>query len=60
MKALSFDDIQLMPRYNNITSRRDVDTSVKFGDRKLDIPVLSSNMDTITGHKMAYEMSRLG
>lgn len=60
MRALSFDDIQLMPRYNNITSRRDVDTSVKFGDRKLDIPVLSSNMDTITGHKMAHEMSRLG
>lgn len=60
MKALSFDDIQLMPRYNNITSRKDVDTSIKFGDLLLRMPVLSSNMDTITGPKMACKIYELG
>jgi IMP dehydrogenase len=60
MKALSFDDISLVPRYNNITSRRDVDTSVQFGDLSLRIPVFSANMDTITGPEMAWKMHELG
>jgi IMP dehydrogenase len=60
MRALSFDDISLMPRYNNIPSRRDVDTSVQFGGLRLRVPILSANMDTITGHKMARRMHSLG
>jgi IMP dehydrogenase len=60
MKALSFDDISLVPRYNNIASRRDVDTSVQFGDLQLTIPVFSANMDTITGVRMAQKMHELG
>lgn len=60
MKALSYDDITLVPRFNDIPSRRDVDTSVQFGDRKLDIPIMSANMDTITGPDMARKMSYLG
>jgi len=60
MKALSFDDISLVPRYNNITSRRDVDTGVRFGDLDLKIPIFSSNMDTVTGTDMARTMYQLG
>lgn len=60
MKTLSFDDISLVPRYNNITSRKDVDTSVQFGDLNLKIPVFSSNMDTVTGYEMARTMDSLG
>jgi len=60
MRALSFDDISLMPRYNNITSRKDVDTGVKFGDLTLKIPILTANMDTITGHGMARSIQKLG
>jgi IMP dehydrogenase len=63
MKALSFDDISLVPRYNNIASRRDVDTSVRFGNLTLRVPVLSSNMDTVTGHRMSrsiYDQGGLG
>lgn len=59
-KGYSFDDVLLVPRYNDIPSRRDVDTSVQFGGLKLGIPVLSANMDTITGHEMAREMHKLG
>lgn len=60
MKALSFDDISLVPRYNNITSRRDVETKVQFGDLTLNMPVFSSNMDTVTGVTMARKMFELG
>lgn len=60
MKALSFDDISLVPRYNNIASRKDVSTNVQFGDLTLGIPVLSSNMDTITGLYMAAEIANEG
>ena len=58
MKALSFDDISLVPRYNNIASRKDVDTSVQFGKLKLDIPIFSSNMDTVTGPEMAVTITQ--
>jgi len=60
MKALSFDDIQLVPRYNNIASRKDVSTGVQFGELTLNIPILSSNMDTITGVRMARTMRAQG
>lgn len=59
-KGYSFDDVLLVPRYNDIVSRRDVDTSMKFGGLNLRIPVLSSNMDTITGVQMASKMCYLG
>lgn len=59
-KALSFDDITLVPRYNDIPSRKNVDTSVQFGDLSLKIPILSANMNTVTGPKMAHEMHHLG
>ena len=60
MKALSFNDISLVPRFNNIASRKDADTSVQFGDLKLEIPVFSSNMDTVTGDQMAMSIRHLG
>jgi IMP dehydrogenase len=60
MKALSFDDISLVPRYNDIPSRNDVTTQVQFGDLTLAIPVFSANMDTITGSDMAREINFLG
>ncbi len=64
MKALSFDDISLVPRYNNIVSRNfdgvNQHTNVKFGALNLSIPIFSSNMDTITGARMARTIFGLG
>lgn len=60
MKMLTFDDITLVPAYNDIASRKDVDTSVYFGNLCLAIPILSANMDTITGSKMAKTIYHLG
>lgn len=60
MKSLTFDDITLVPAYNDIASRKDVDTFVQFGNMSLAIPILSSNMDTVTGSKMARVIYHLG
>lgn len=60
MKALSFNDVILVPNYNGIKSRKDVDTSVRFGSLSLGIPILSAAMDTITGPTMARKMFELG
>lgn len=59
-QGLTFDDVLLVPGYNGIRSRQAVDTSVYLGPIKLQIPIISSNMDTITGVSMAKTMVQLG
>lgn len=57
---LSFDDTLILPKFSEIKSRKDVDLSVRIAGMKLQLPVISSNMDTITGNKMATAMSLNG
>lgn len=59
-RGLTFDDVLLVPGYNGIRSRNMVTTSVKLQGRVFDIPVVSSNMDTITGLDMARLMASQG
>ena len=58
--ALCFDDVLILPQYSEIESRRDIDISTYLGDKKLQIPIISSPMDTVTGTKMATAMSAFG
>lgn len=59
--ALAFDDVLLIPKYNTISSRKDVDTSVKLSDHlQLKIPLIASCMDTVCEDTMAIEMWRNG
>ena len=53
--AITFDDVLLVPAYNNYDSRRLVDISMtdKTGKLSLQIPLMTANMDTITGSEMA-------
>lgn len=59
-QGLTFDDVLLIPNYNGIRSRQDVTTAVTCADRSFELPVISSNMDTITGISMANCMAKLG
>lgn len=59
-KGLTFDDVLMVPAYSDVRSRKNPDTSVMLGDIRFGIPVISSNMDTITGSKMAITMGELG
>jgi IMP dehydrogenase len=58
--ALTFDDILLIPRYSEIVPS-EVSTATDFArGKKLNIPVLSSAMDTVTENKIARIMAQLG
>lgn len=58
--TLSSDDVLLVPRFSFIESRKDVDTSVDFLGLKLKTPLISSNMDSVTGPLLASEMALNG
>ncbi len=58
--GLTFDDVVLVPGYNGIKSRKLVSTKVQLGETEFDIPLVSSNMDTVTGFEMANFMSGQG
>lgn len=60
MQFLSFDDVLLVPTFSEVVSRKDVDTSLDFLGVKLTVPVISSNMDTVTNSIVAHEMRKLG
>lgn len=60
--AITFDDVLLVPSYNHHESRRIVDISStdRLAKLTLALPVMSSNMDTITESKMANFMQSKG
>jgi IMP dehydrogenase len=58
--AYSFDDVLLVPQHSDIASRNDVDISTTVGRIKLTLPILSSNMDTVTEGEMAVAMHQAG
>ncbi len=56
----TFDDVLIKPNFSTIKSRKDVDISTKLGPLTLAIPIISANMDTVTGPHMAAAMSDAG
>ena len=60
-KALSYDDVLLVPKYSDIASRSDVDLSTDLDKViTLDIPIVGAPMDTVCGPEMATALSNLG
>ena len=56
-KALTFDDVQIVPRYSELKSREKVNLDSKFTpNTTLSLPLVASPMDTICEYKMANEM----
>jgi IMP dehydrogenase len=61
-ECYAYDDVLLVPEYSDITSRTDpsLDTTTIVGGIKLDIPLISSPMDTVTEAAMAISMGAMG
>jgi IMP dehydrogenase len=59
--GLAFDDVLIVPQLSEISSRSLVSTETQLaGDLRLQVPLISSNMDTVTMNRMAIAMARLG
>ena len=59
-EGITFDDVLLVPAYSEITPNMvDLSTNLTKGVR-LNIPMMSASMDTVTEHRMAIAMARQG
>jgi len=59
-EALTFDDVSLVPAYSNVLPR-DVDLTTRFSRQlKLNIPIVSAAMDTVTEARLAIAMAQMG
>jgi IMP dehydrogenase len=59
--GLTFDDVLLVPKRSPIRSRGDVSTATMLTRHlRMDIPIVSANMDTVTEGRMAVAMARAG
>lgn len=60
-QSLTYDDISLIPtQISRIKSRTEASTNCSFLGVKLNVPVISSPMDSVTGIDMAKELTNLG
>ena len=58
--AITFDDVLLEPRYSEVVPS-EVDVSTHLTKRiRLNIPLISSPMDTVTEHAMAIGLAKVG
>ena len=60
-EGLTFDDVLLVPKFSDITSRSQTNLTTKLSRNiSLNIPFISANMDTVTESEMAVAMAREG
>src|ERR1035437_9015549 len=59
-QAMSFDDVLLVPKRTFGGSRSQVDLSTTICGRKMNIPIFSANMSSVTEATMAIAMRRHG
>ena len=57
----TFDDVLLIPQRSTISSRKDTNLQSNLSKNiRLNIPIISANMDTVTESSMAIKIASLG
>ena len=59
-RCLTFDDVGLMPRYNPIKSRLDVNLSTLLANEKYGSPFIPANMDSVISPELAEVCAKRG
>ena len=59
-KALTYDDVLLLPRYSDFTPREVSLRTNLTREISLNLPIISAAMDTVTESKMAIAMAESG
>lgn len=60
-KTFTFDDVQIIPKYSDVSSRKVCSTVTSFTKKRyIDIPLIASPMKSICEFEMAYAMWTLG
>ena len=57
--GITFDDVLLVPQYSEVTPNM-VDLSTNLTKKiRLNVPIMSAGMDTVTEHRMAVSFTRI-
>ena len=59
-EGITFDDVLLVPAYSKVIPNQVDVTTYLTKKVKLNIPMMSAGMDTVTEHRMAIAMARQG
>ena len=59
-EGITFDDVLLVPAYSKVIPNQVDVTTYLTKKIKLNIPMMSAGMDTVTEHRMAIAMARQG
>ena len=59
-EGITFDDVLLVPAYSKVIPNQVDVTTYLTKKVKLNIPLMSAGMDTVTEHRMAIAMARQG
>jgi inosine-5'-monophosphate dehydrogenase len=59
-EGITFDDVLLQPAYSNVIGNQIDITTYLTKKIKLNIPLMSAGMDTVTEHRMAIAIARQG
>ncbi len=60
MEIFDYDNILLLPRKCRVDSRSECDTSIEFGGRRFQLPVVPANMKTVLDESISEMLARTG